>query len=116
MKLSLFIVFACIGVTTNYMTFKYRYGWYTTDDQAIFLNLGFFILFGVIITSWAVFPSRTAVIIASASTAIFPWVLMPEKFPPIDLPFAAISLIPISLLALATHYRLELGRQGVRAS
>ncbi|KLD72897.1 hypothetical protein FZ025_01000 [Xanthomonas hyacinthi] len=107
-KLSIaFAITAAIAVVAHYFSFKMRYGWYTTDEQAMFLNTGFLILLGVIVLLWAFAPTKLGVALIGIAAVVFPWALRPDTFPAIDFPFATLSLIPIALLVGATHLRLR---------
>src|SRR5688572_26559675 len=93
-----FPVTAVIAVVTHYFSFKMRYGWYTSNAEAAFLNAGFLMLLSVLALLWALFPTRIGVAAIGAGAVVFPWALRPEAFPALDVPFALLSLIPIALL------------------
>lgn len=105
MKIALFFVLACLGLAASYVAFKMRYGWYLTNENAHLLDIGFLVGSGAIAILWALFPSRVAVAVVGAMIFVFPPVLKPETFAALDVPFGALSLLPIALLVLATHVR-----------
>ncbi|MEZ2419262.1 hypothetical protein [Luteibacter sp. RCC_6_2] len=105
MKIALFLVLACLGLAASYVTLQLRYGWYLMNEDARFLDIGFFFAVGTIVALWALFPNRVTVAIVAAMAFLFPPALKPEIFPVVDIPFAALSLIPIAVLVLATHVR-----------
>ncbi|MDQ0008684.1 hypothetical protein J2T07_000843 [Luteibacter jiangsuensis] len=105
MKIALFLVLACFGLAASYATFKMRYGWYQVNEDAHFLDIGFLTGAGVIVSLWALFPSRVAVAVVGAVIFVFPPVLKQETFAAMDIPFAALSLFLIALLVLVTHLR-----------
>lgn len=101
----LFLVTACIGLVASYVMFKMRYGWYLANADAHFLDLGFLTVACALVVLWVVFPSRVAVAVVGAALFVFPPLLKPDTFVGLDIPFAALSLIPIFLLVIATHLR-----------
>lgn len=105
MKIVLFLALACFGLAAGYVIFKLRYGWYLVNEDAHFLDIGFVLAAGLIAVLWAFFPSRVAVAVVGATIFVFPPVLKQETFAAMDIPFAALSLIPIALLVLTTHLR-----------
>ena len=105
MKIALFLVLACLGIAVSYATLKMRYGWYLMNEDAHFLDIGFLIAVAAIVVLWIIFPSRVAVAVVGAMTFVFPALVRPQTFAAVDIPFAALSLIPIALLVLATHLR-----------
>lgn len=82
-----------------------RYGWYTNDEEAAFLNFGFLVLLAGIFLLWLIYPSRIGVAVLGFSGVAFPFLFRPETFPALDIPFAMLSLIPVALLVSATHLR-----------
>ncbi|MET4678118.1 MULTISPECIES: hypothetical protein [unclassified Luteibacter] len=101
----LFLSMACIGLVASYVMFKMRYGWYLANADAHFLDLGFLTVACTLVVLWVAFPSRVAVAVVGAALFVFPPLIKPDTFVAIDIPFAALSLIPILLLVIATHFR-----------
>jgi hypothetical protein len=101
----LFPATACIGLVASYVMFKMRYGWYLSNADAHFLDLGFLTVACALVVLWVVFPSRVAVAVVGAALFVFPPLLKPDTFVALDVPFAALTLIPIFTLVIATHLR-----------
>jgi hypothetical protein len=105
-----FLVLSVVAMTLTFVMFKLRYGWYIGDNQAIFLNSGFATGGALIIFLWFVFPSRVATAALGAAIFLFPPLLRPDFFVPLDVAFGLYASIPLSLLVIAAHLRLRDGR------
>jgi bacteriorhodopsin len=106
-RLLLFFVVAVVAVVALYVLFKLRYGWYTNDAQATFLNIGFLIALTAISVLWAGYPTRIGVAFLGIAVLAFPAILRPSEFVMLDAPFAVYAIIPVALLIGATHLRLR---------
>lgn len=100
-----FLIVAVIAVVVHFLLFKMRYGWYTSNEEATFLNVGFFATLLVILFLWAFYPTRIGVALAGIATIVFPFVLRPQSFPTLNWGYVALSLIPLALLVFATYLR-----------
>lgn len=105
MRLAWFILLAVIAIAIHLFIFRMRYGWYGSDQQSLFLDVGYGICVLLIAVLWAVYPSRLGISLVGLAAFAFPPLMRPDEFVQMDLQFSGFVLIAILLLISATEIR-----------
>ncbi len=84
--------------------------WLVDIDNFRFLRVGFLVGIGMIIASWAIYPSRLFVAAAGISLFLFPPVLRSNQYVPVDGAFLAWACGAVALLLAATELDIRATR------
>jgi len=113
-KLLLFLFLSLVALIVHFAMFELRYNWYLDSAGVSFLRIGYAICLLAIIALWIFFPSRALVAGVGLASYIFPPLLRGDKFAFIDWKFAALMLLSVCLLLVATEVRRRIHRVRIR--
>lgn len=105
-----FALLAAIALLASWFVFEVRYMWLVDIDNFRFLRVGFLVGIGMIIASWAIYPSRLFVAAAGISLFLFPPVLRSNQYVPVDGAFLAWACGAVALLLAATELDIRARR------
>ena len=106
-----FSFFAAISLFVSWFVFELRYMWFLSHHSFLFLRIGFLLCIGLIILSWAVYPSRLFVGLIGIALFIFPPILRSQAYVQIDGEFAVWLSGAVLLLVATTEIDLRARRR-----
>lgn len=105
-----FAILAIMALVVSWFVFEVRYMWFVDIDNFRFLRVGFLVGIGLIIASWAIYPSRLFVAAAGISLFLFPPILRSSQYVPVDGAFLVWACGAIALLLVATELDIRARR------
>lgn len=105
-----FALFAAVALFASWFVFEVRYMWFVDVENFRFLRVGFLVGIGLIIVSWAAYPSRLFVAATGTSLFLFPPILRSSQYVPIDGALLAWACGAVALLLVATELDIRARR------
>lgn len=94
-----------LGMCTTFLVFMLRYGWYTTPQNAIVLDIGYAVFLAICGIAWFFFPSKVLVLTACLALFFYPSIYDAHDFVGIDWKFLPFIAICILLVVIAIELR-----------
>lgn len=105
-----FAILAIVALVASWFVFEVRYMWFVDVENFRFLRVGFLVGIGLIIVSWAAYPSRLFVAATGTSLFLFPPILRSSQYVPVDGAFLVWICGAVALLLAATELDIRARR------
>jgi hypothetical protein len=99
-----------VGILATFLLFMLRYGWYTTPQNALALNVGFGIFLVGCGIAWFVFPSKILMLSACLAVFAYPPAYDSKNFVRLDWKFVPFMAVCVMLLVAAIEMRRRAGK------